>query len=164
MVSVTGTLVWYYYVCKRQVWLISHHIQPAQDNPFLELGRFLHETAYTYERKEIKTDYGVFDVVKKEKGNFVVAEVKKSSKFKYSAKMQLCFYLLGLKRMGIQAKGELRFPKERKREIVELTPEIEEELQKAMGDIISIAEQELPPSPTKNHFCRKCAYREFCWA
>jgi len=164
MVSITGTLVWYYYVCQRQVWLIAHHIQPAQDNPFLELGRFIHETSYAWERKEIKTDYGVFDVVRKEKDNLIVAEVKKSSRFQYSAKMQLSFYLLGLKRMGILGKGELRFPKEKKREIVELTPEIENELQEAIQNIEMIAKQELPPPPTKNRFCRRCAYRDFCWA
>lgn len=164
MVKITGTLIWYYYVCQREVWLIAHHIEPAQDNPFLELGRFIHETTYAWEKKEIKTDYGVFDVIEKDKGNFVVAEVKKSSRFKYSAKMQLCFYLLGLKRMGIEAKGELRFPKERKREIVELTPEIEEELQETVEKIKIIAEKEQLPPPRRNQFCRRCAYRDFCWA
>lgn len=163
MVNVTGTLIWYYYVCKRQVWLIAHHIEPAQDNPYIELGRFIHETTYLNERKEVKTDYGVFDVVKKHNDNLVVAEIKKSSRFKHSARMQLCFYLLGLKRMGIVAKGELRFPKERKREVVELTPEIEKELDLAVEEIIAIAKEELPPAPVKNRFCSKCGYKELCW-
>lgn len=26
--EVTGTLIWYYYICKREVWLMFHQIAP----------------------------------------------------------------------------------------------------------------------------------------
>jgi CRISPR-associated exonuclease Cas4 len=164
MVNITGTLVWYYYVCHRQVWLIAHQIEPAQDNPYLEWGRIIHETAYPTERKEVKMENIVFDVLTRKRESVVVAEIKKSSKFLKPATMQLCFYLFRLKEVGISAIGELRFPKERKRRTVELTKEIEDEIREALKGITEICLREVPPAPKKIPYCRKCAYRELCWS
>ncbi|MDR9785935.1 MAG: Dna2/Cas4 domain-containing protein [Peptococcaceae bacterium MAG4] len=52
------------------------------------------------------------DVFRVSKEGFVVGEVKKSSRYRNSARMQLAFYLSELKQRGIAAKGELRFPRE----------------------------------------------------
>ena len=57
----------------------------------------------------------------------VVGEVKKTSKFKESARMQLLYYLKQLKDMGIQATGFLAFPKEKKKEEIILTAEDEKD-------------------------------------
>jgi len=78
--------------------------------------------------------------------------------------MQLAFYLRELKKQGIFAKGELLIPKEKKRFKVELTDEIEKELEKAISEIKKIISIEKPPHPEKNQFCRNCAYYEFCWS
>jgi len=43
--------------------------------------------------------------------------------------MQLCYYLYVLRDYGIEAEGELLFPKEKKREKVVLTDEIIKELE-----------------------------------
>lgn len=77
--------------------------------------------------------------------------------------MQLASYLHRLKRRGVEAKGELIIPKEKKRIPVELTEEIELELKKAFSEIERIMEQSRPPEPVKNKYCRNCAYREFYW-
>lgn len=45
-----------------------------------------------------------------------------------SAKMQLLYYLDTLRQMGMDAKGELLFPEERKKESVEWTEEAKQEL------------------------------------
>ena len=37
MKKITGTLIWYYFVCKREVWFMAHEITPFQDDPFLEI-------------------------------------------------------------------------------------------------------------------------------
>lgn len=81
-----------------------------------------------------------------------------------SAKMQLLYYLDTLRQMGIEAKGELLFPEERKKESVEWTEEAKQKLERAMEDIRHIARMPVPPAPEKIHFCGKCAYREYCWA
>jgi len=106
----------------------------------------------------------VIDLLRRDDEDVVIGEVKKSSRYELSAKMQVAYYLLRLKRLGVIAKGELLFPKERKRIKLELTPELEEELEKALNEIEEIIKLEKPPSAKRNRFCSKCAYKEFCWA
>jgi len=134
VLKITGTLIWYYYICPREVWLMARELNPDEDNYFLEIGRFLSEETYRREKKEIEIGNIKIDLLKKDDKKIVIGEVKKSSKFESSAKMQLAFYLYRLKQNGIEAKG---------------------------GKIIS---SETPPEPKKIRFCTKCAYREFCWA
>ncbi|SHK18580.1 protein of unknown function DUF83 [Caminicella sporogenes DSM 14501] len=50
-VKVNGTLIWYYYICKREVWLMAHNLTPDQDNQYIDLGRFIHENSYMREKK-----------------------------------------------------------------------------------------------------------------
>jgi len=164
MEKITGTLIWYYYICPREVWLMAHELSPKQDNTFLEIGRLIHEDSYSREKKEITFGNVKFDILKKRDGQIVVAEVKKSSRFEKSARMQLGFYLHRLKEMGISAKGELLIPKEKKKIPVELDAGIEKELQRAISEIEDIISKETPPVLEKIKFCRNCAYREFCWA
>lgn len=162
--AITGTLVWYYYICHREVWLMARHLEPSQENPFIEIGRLLSEESYKRDRKEIRVDNLVIDILRRDDEQVVIGEVKKSSRFEKSAKMQLAFYLSRIKEMGVQARGELLFPKEKKRIEVRLTPEIEEELKHAEEDIRKIIIRESPPEPKKNRFCKKCGYNEFCWS
>ncbi|MGB9823408.1 CRISPR-associated protein Cas4, partial [Thermodesulfovibrio sp.] len=124
----TGTLIWYYYICSREVWLMSRQLTPWQENPFIEIGRLLSEEAYKRERKEIHLENIVIDLLKTEGENVVIGEVKKSSRFEKSARMQLAFYLWRLKQLGIEATGQLLFPKEKKKIIVTLTKELKAEL------------------------------------
>jgi CRISPR/Cas system-associated exonuclease Cas4 (RecB family) len=35
---ITGTLLWYYAICKREVWLMAHSIAPDEENQALEMG------------------------------------------------------------------------------------------------------------------------------
>lgn len=162
--KITGTLIWYYYICNREVWLMARELNPDEDNPFLELGRFLSEESYQREKKEIEIGNMKIDLLKKGSSRIVVGEVKKSSRFENSAKMQLAFYLYRLKQAGVEAIGELLIPKEKKRIPVVLGDKTEAELEEAMGSIGKIISGETPPEPKKIRFCTKCAYREFCWA
>ncbi len=163
-IRITGTLIWYYYVCKREVWLMSREINSNQDNQLLEIGRIIAEESYRREVKEINFGSIKIDLIKKKDGELWVCEIKKSSKFLKPAQMQLAFYLRELKKRGIFAKGELLIPKEKKRFKVELTEEVEKELEKAISEIKKIISLEKPPSPEKNQFCRNCSYYEFCFA
>lgn len=161
--KITGTLIWYYYICRREVWLMAHELNPETENPFLELGRLIQEESYAREKKEFKAPGMKIDLLRKQDGQLVVGEVKKSSRFVQSATMQLAYYLWRLKQMGLEAKGELLIPKERKRIPVELTEELEQKLEEAFQEIEQIISKATPPSPVRITFCRNCAYREFCW-
>jgi CRISPR-associated exonuclease Cas4 len=164
MVNITGTLVWYYYICKREVWLMSHELNPYNGNELLSLGRIIHEHFYKREKKEIQVGNMKIDLIKKEDGNIVIAEIKKSSKGTKAAQMQLLFYLYQLKKEGIKATGELLIPREHKKERVFLTEETEKELEKAFLKIKEIIQQPIPPELHKTHFCRVCAYKDLCFA
>ncbi len=164
MDKITGTLIWYYYICQREVWLMAHEINPEQDNSFLELGRLLHEESYPREKKGLETSGMKIDLIKKGKEGLIVGEIKKSSRFLQSAKMQLAFYLFKMKEAGIKASGELLIPKEKKRIKVELNEEVEKELQRSINNILNIITLNKPPPPQKINYCRNCAYREFCWS
>lgn len=161
---VTGTLIWYYYACHREVWLMARNLVPDQDNPNIDLGRFIHETSYEREKKEISIGHIKLDIVKNGKDGLIIGEVKKTSSFDTSARMQLAYYLLELEKAGVSAKGELYFPKEKKRETVELTDELRARLDSAVRDILRIAYLDLPPVPVRVKFCKNCAYAEFCWS
>lgn len=163
-VSVNGTLVWYYYICKREVWLMSRNITGDQDNKYMDIGRFIHESSYSKDKKEISIGNIKVDVIKKNKGNVLIGEMKKSSKFKESARMQLAYYLYRLKEYGINGEGVLMFPKEKKRIEVVLNDELIEEIELVEKDIIKIINDELPIKPIKVKYCRNCAYNEFCWS
>jgi len=164
MQKITGTLIWYYYICPREVWLMAHELNPNQEDPFLEIGRLLQEDTYRREKKEITVGNIKIDLIRRKNGELIVGEIKKSSRFEKSAIMQLSFYLYRLKQRGINATGELLIPKEKKKILVELTPDVENELKKTFHHIKEIITQDNPPELVKNRYCTRCAYREFCWA
>jgi CRISPR-associated exonuclease Cas4 len=142
---------------------MSRELHPNQEDDFLEIGRLIHENTYLRERKEILLNHIKIDLIKKGEDNFIIAEIKKSSRFLLPSRMQLLFYLYKLKNMGINLKGELLVPKERKREKIELTLEGEEEIKNTIKEIREIIRKDKPPQASKIKFCQKCAYNEFCW-
>jgi len=142
----------------------AHEINPYSENPYLEIGSLIGEESYKRKKKEIQVGRMKIDLIKKENDAVVVAEIKKSSSGKNAAKMQLIFYLYQLRNNGIEAKGELLIPEERKRIPVELTEELERVLLEDMRHIREIISQDVPPEAKKIRFCRNCAYNDFCWA
>ncbi len=162
-IKITGTLVWYYYICHREVWLMAHEINPETENPFLELGRLIQKESYPREKKEFKAPGMKIDLLQEQGKQLVVGEIKKSSRFVEAAKMQLVYYLWRLNQMGIEAKGELLIPRERKRIPVELTEELRRGLENALQEMQKILALQTPPPPVRIPFCRPCAYAEFCW-
>lgn len=162
--KITGTYVWYYCICKREVWLLSRGITADQDNTYMDIGRFLHEKAYERERKEINFHGMKIDMLKNEKGRIVIGEIKKSSKYIESAKMQLLLYLSELENEGISAEGVLLFPREKKKENVILDAEGKKRLEEVKKGILDVISLENPIPPVKNNYCKTCAYSEMCWA
>lgn len=165
MAKLTGTLLWYWAICKREAWLMAHELNPDEDDPYLELGRFLSRKAYPRSRRrELALPGMKLDLLETEQGDeVIVAEIKKSSRFLEAARLQLLFYLQRLKEEGVAARGELRIPRERKRIPVELNEDGRRRLQHAIADLQTFLEQPLPPPAVRIPFCRHCAYRDFCW-
>lgn len=159
---ITGTLVWYYYICEREVWLMGREITPDEDHGALDMGRAIHEIYYQRLKREVALDGIRIDVIKGK--SKTVCEVKTSSKYLESAKMQLAYYLYRLKEAGIDMTGEILIPKEKKKIEINLTSELKEKLLGALKQIRNIIEKEVPPQPKKCPFCRNCAYKDMCWS
>jgi CRISPR-associated exonuclease Cas4 len=160
---VNGTLIWYSYICDREVWFIGHQIEAPQDNPLLEKGRAIHEVFYSQYTKELLIDNTIkIDIVK---GRELIAEIKSSSKHLKSAIMQLAFYLYYLKKhKGVELRGKLSIPSERKTVEVQLSEPLERELEEKIKSIEDILSLPKPPPPVKIPYCKNCAYKEICWA
>lgn len=163
-ISVSGTLIWYYFICQREVWLMARKLTPDQQQDNILIGKHIAETSYQRDKKEIDLGHIKLDLVRVEDGKVIVGEVKKSSSSAASARMQLAYYLAELEKKGIVAEGELMFPKEKKKEKVVLDEELRKQLALTEQEILKIIYAELPPKPKRIKFCRACAYSEFCWA
>lgn len=165
MAKLTGTLLWYWAICRREGWLMAHEINPDEDDPYLELGRFLSQKAYPrVRRRELVLPGMRLDLLETEQdGQVIVAEIKKSSRFLEAARLQLLFYLHRLEGEGVAARGELRIPREKKRIPVELNEAGRDRLQHAIAELQALVEQPQPPPAVRIPFCRRCAYRDFCW-
>jgi CRISPR-associated exonuclease Cas4 len=159
--AITGTIVWYFFICKREVWLMGREITPDQDFEPLDIGRAIHETFYDNFKKEVALDSIKLDFIKRK--GMIVCEVKTSSKFLEATEFQTLYYLYRLKEYGITAKGEILIPKERKRIEVSLNAKAEEKLLKVFEEIYKIVKAEKPLPPIKTSFCKRCAYKDFCW-
>ncbi len=105
----------------------------------MSIGKILHETAYPREKdREILVDNTIMiDLA----SNDFIREIKLSSKMEESDKMQLYYYLYFLKQKGIVKKGILNYVKEKRREEIELTDDIEEKIKIVLDDIIKICDE-----------------------
>lgn len=112
--DVNGTHIWYYFICKREVWLIAHQIAADQEDDNLEIGRFISETSYQRQKKELLIGNIKVDRIRREGDTLVVGEVKKSSTYEKSAYYQLLYYLDTLRKMGMRQKGSFYSQKKRK--------------------------------------------------
>ena len=159
--TVNATIFYAYQVCPREAWLYFHHINPAQDHELLDLGRIVHEFSYKRDRKEIFVDNLLkIDLLRGE----LVAEVKRTSRHIRAARLQLAYYLYYLKNeKGLEFDGVLLFPKERKTEKVELTPELEGEVEGLMKEMMPVLKAEEPPRVKKIKHCKSCSFSELCW-
>ncbi|BCS82321.1 CRISPR-associated protein Cas4 [Anaerocellum diazotrophicum] len=151
----------YFYVCKRKLWLFSKNITFENKSEKVLLGRLLHEYSYPKENsKEILIDNLItIDIM----SDGSIREVKYSSKMKEADTMQVMYYLYYLKQKGIQKQGIINYPKEKRKEVLKLTPEYEEKVKQALKEIEEITTKSIPPPAQKQKICRLCAYFEFCW-
>ncbi len=156
-----GIKINYLYVCKRKLWLFSRNITFESSSDKVLLGKILHEYSYPKENtKEVLIDNLIMiDIL----SDGTIREVKYSSKMKEADIMQIMYYLYYMKQKGIEKQGIINYPKERRKEILELTPEYEQKVKQALKEIEEITSHAVPPPAKKQKICKSCAYFEFCW-
>lgn len=159
---VTGVMMQYYEVCRRELWFASRNLEIDRDTASVVRGTQVDETAYEDKRRNVSID-GTIAIDVLDDGR--VMEVKPSSSLIDPAKLQLLYYLWYLDRVvGVKREGVLAHPTERKRESVELTPENEQWVEDAIRGIHDVVTSESPPPAEEKPFCDSCAYHDFCWS
>ncbi|MEM0492531.1 MAG: CRISPR-associated protein Cas4 [Candidatus Thermoplasmatota archaeon] len=159
--NITGVMVQYYKACKRELWFFAHQINMDYESDDIAVGRLIHDKSFSREKKNINLGDVSFDFVE-EDGEPRIYEIKKSSKLVEPVRYQLYYYLWYVKKMGIEAKGILVYPREKKREELRLTPKIEKEISNIVCDIPLIIAQPVPPDAQKKPYCKRCTYYELC--
>ena len=162
--EISGSLIQAYYICKRQLWLMSRKIRGDQDNDMIKIGRHIDTSSFKKNKKELKFKKNIIDIIKTSEKELTVVEVKKSSKNIESAKMQLLYYMYCMLNKNITVKGELRIPEEKKIIHVELNENNISELLFIIDKIKEILSSEKIIGFEKNRFCRQCSYSDFCRA
>lgn len=160
---VNGTLINYYFHCKRQCYLHGNRLNLEDNSEQVQIGKAYHEERLKGKNTEIELDHIKLDKLTNE----YLTEVKKSDADPEAAKWQLLYYLKVLKEKGIERKGRLEFiekKKENKKVVtVELTAELELELDRYIREIETLLVQDQVPEAISKPKCKKCAYYEYCY-
>ena len=160
-ISITATQINYYFICLRKLWLFSHQINMEHTSESVELGKLLHEQSYKREKKEIQIGPIKIDFIGKDG---VIHEIKKTPSVEKAHAWQLKYYIYYLKKLGVRnIKGEIDYPKLKKRTEIELTEEDEIELEKIIKSIEEIISSEEVPEVINKSICKKCSYYELCY-
>lgn len=162
--KVNGTLINYYFHCKRQCYLHGNRLNLEDNSEIVKIGKAIHEEkSEDKDNTEISIDNIKLDMLTSE----YLTEVKKSDSDLEAAKWQLLFYLKILKQKGIVRKGKIQCVEKNKSSnkilIYELTDEIEGELDRYVNEIESLIISDNIPDTLNNSKCKKCAYYEYCY-
>lgn len=162
--NINGTIINYYFHCKRQCYLHGNRLNMEDNSEQVKIGKAIHEErAENKNNTEIAIDNIRLDKLTKE----YLTEVKKSDADVEAAKWQLLYYLKVLKTKGVIRKGKLEFVEKNKKDkkiiIIELTDEVEKEMDKYIDEIEQLLNQDRIPECINKSTCKKCAYYEYCY-
>ncbi|WP_032123127.1 CRISPR-associated protein Cas4 [Clostridium amazonitimonense] len=161
---VNGTLINYYFHCKRQCWLHGNRINLEDNSEEVKIGKAIHEVkSQNSTNSEISIENIKIDKLTKD----YLVEVKKSDADVEAAKWQLLLYLKILKEKGIERTGKLEFVEKNKSKnktlIVNLTEDNSRELDIIISKIELLLEELEAPDIINEPKCKKCAYYEYCY-
>ncbi len=132
------------------------------ESDLVKLGKLLHLDVFEREQKEVKLGSIAIDVIKK--GEVLeIREVKRSDRLEEAHRYQTLYYLYYLRKLGIQARAVLSYPRAKKNVELELNDGIVSEIDEILKDIEEICKGEMP-KPEYKSYCRRCAYFEFCFS
>lgn len=163
--QVNGTLINYYFHCKRQCWLHGNRVNLEDNSEDVKIGKAIHELKQEQSKDtEISIENIKIDKLSAE----YLTEVKKSDADINAATWQVLLYLKILKDKGIYKKGKLEFVEKNKNKnkntiYIELDDQKILELDKVINEIEVLLQQVEVPKVVKLPKCKKCAYYEYCF-
>ncbi len=163
-IRVNGTLINYYFHCKRQCYLHGNRLNLEDNSELVQIGRAMHEVkAQESEHTEVAIENIRLDKLTAE----YLTEIKKSDADMEAAKWQLYYYLKILKEKGIVRKGRLLFEEKNKAKkaavILELDDVQEQKLEQIQTEIEELLLSDEVPKAEEKAGCKKCAYYEYCF-
>ncbi len=164
MTNINGTLINYYFHCKRQCYLHANRINLEDNSEDVRIGKILHEIN---EEKSKKSEISIDNIKIDKLTRDYLVEVKKSDSDVESVKWQVLLYLYKLKQKGIEKKGKIEFIEKNKQDkkihYVKLDETNEKQLLDVLEDIENLILQSTPPETKFDRKCKKCAYYEYCF-
>ena len=162
--NITGTIINYYFHCKRQCWLFSNRINLEDNSQDVKIGKVIHKIKE--EHKE-ETEISIGNIrVDKINGKYLI-EIKKSDADRIATKWQLYFYLRELERKGVYKEGKIEYIEKnntgRKVEYIQMNDDIRNELIQIEENIIKLIEEDIIPKEEWGYKCKKCAYMDYCY-
>jgi len=166
--KITGTLINYYFHCKRQCWLFGNRINLEDNSEDVRIGRVLHELK---DEEKGNTEISIENIKVDRITKDYLIEIKKSDADIEAVKWQVLLYLKKLKDKGINKKGKIEFIEKNKQEkkihYIELTDECEKELIELSDKINNLLATKCPPPLIQqvkvSNKCKKCAYYNYCY-
>lgn len=162
--KVNGTLVNYYFHCKRQCYLHGNRLNLEDESENVKIGKAIHEEKYD---KENNCEIAIDNIRLDKLTTKYLTEIKKSDADIEAAKWQLLYYLKVLKSKGIIRKGKLEIIEKNKQNksiiIVNLTDEIEQRLNMIEKEIIKLIDGNNVPEVINDKKCKQCAYYAYCY-
>ena len=138
--KITGTLINYYLVCHRELWLFANGINMEQESDLVYEGKLIHEESYP--ERSSKYEEVAIDGIKVDYYDAYVFELH-----------------------GVEGvRGILEYPEMRKTKEVILTDVDREEICSMINEIESIIQKEECPPRVKKGLCRNCSYFDFCYS
>lgn len=161
---VNGTLINYYFHCRRQCYLHGNRLNLEDNSELVQIGKAIHEVkAKDRENVEIAIDNIRLDRLTTE----YLTEIKKSDSDVEACKWQLYYYLKVLKDKGIIRKGKLEFEEKNKvgksTVILTLGEDEEKQLEQIQDQIKELLQMDEVPQAEGSVRCKKCAYYEYCF-
>lgn len=162
--EVNGTLINYYFHCKRQCYLHGHHLNLEDNSETVQIGKALHgQKEESLKNKELQIENVKIDGLTDK----YLIEIKKSDADVNACIWQVLLYLKVLRSKGIERIGKLEFVEKNKQDkktiFVELTPEKEAELEEHIRHIRELLDKSEVPEVLHKKECKMCAYYEYCY-
>lgn len=160
--KVTGMMIYYYFICKRKLWLSLNGISMEAEHENVQIGRTLDEVTYSNERKHLSINGEInLDFVKR---SGTIHEIKKSRKIEEASIWQVKYYLYYVKERGLEGiSAKIDYPLLRETIDICLTEADEEKLREVIEDIKRMLDDNIPVTVVKAKKCMQCAYYDLCF-
>lgn len=161
-IEISGTMIEYYFICKKHLWLTLHNINMEYKSELVRIGKIIDETCYGKNKKHIN----ILDKINLDfiDNHFIINEIKPSKYPKEYSKWQIKYYLYFLKKLGVNnVKGKLVYPKIKTIIKIDLSESDEKCLLMVIKEIEKIKNMNVPPEGLSKSKCKNCSFFDLCY-